>query len=68
MNKTTLLQIGTGSFEQIPDWDGVKGFWYDQEVYSGTPTAITTDTVIASQAASLNTNGDKNTYTYKLKY
>jgi len=68
MNKTTLLQIGATAFEQIPDWDGAKGFWYDQEVYSGTPTAITTDTIIGSQAASLNTNGDKNTYTYKLKY
>ena len=68
MNKTTLLQTGTWSWEQIPDWDSSEGFWYDQEVYSGTPTTITTDTIIGSESASLNTNWDKNSYVYKLKY
>jgi hypothetical protein len=68
MNKTTLLQTWTWSWEQVPDWDGSEGFWYDQEVYSWTPTAIVTDTVIGSESASLNTNGDKNSYIYRLKY
>ena len=68
MNKTTILQTWTGAWEQVPDWDNSEGFWYDQEVYSGTPTAITTDTLIGSEAASLNTNGDKNSYIYRLKY
>lgn len=68
MNKTQLLLSGTWAWEQVPDWDGSEGFGYDQEVYSWSPTAIVTDTIIGSESASLNTNGDKNSYIYKLKY
>lgn len=54
--------------EVIPNWNGSTGFGYEEEPYSGTINTIITDTFIGSWALFVNTNGDKNTYTYKIKF
>ena len=64
LNKNTTL---TYSGETIPDWDGTIGFGYDQDVYTGSISLIWVDENIGTQVASINTNGDLNTYTYKIK-
>ncbi len=47
--------------DTIDTWDGTDGWGHDD---SGTMTAIGTNTVIASAPENINTNGQKNTYTY----
>lgn len=52
----------------IDDWNGSQGFWYDQNPYSSTVQKINPNTIIGSQTGSINTDGNKNTYTYRIKY
>jgi hypothetical protein len=61
---TTLLNYDTAS---IPTWDSSEGFWYQQVPYWGSLSAINTDQVIASQAELINTNGNRNSYTYDIQ-
>ncbi|NUJ97685.1 hypothetical protein HGA92_02755 [Candidatus Gracilibacteria bacterium] len=57
---------GTGNM--IEDWDGTKGFGYDFAPYTGSVQKINnSNIVLVSQNKNLNTNGEKNTYTYKIK-
>jgi len=65
MNKTQLMT--NHNSDEIRDYDWVKWVWYDQEIYSGDVTAISTNTIIANQAAILNTDWNKNTYTIRFK-
>lgn len=66
MLKTALLEKEPGI--DIIDWNGAEWFGYDQDSYSGNISNMGTTQAVASQTWSINTNGEKNTYTYKLKY
>ncbi len=66
MLKTNLLSKQV--WVSINDWNGTEWFWYDQESYSGNIQAISTSENIASQTGGINTDWEKNTYTYRLKY
>ncbi len=52
----------------IWDWDGSKWFWYDQSPYSWSILTINPHTILGTQTGSINTNGNKNVYTYRVKY
>ena len=65
MRQTSNMTTG---LDDIPNWNGVLWFWYDAFPYTSNISTIANPTTIATQAKSINTNGDKNTYTYKLKY
>lgn len=66
MIKNTQLALWSWS---ILDWDGVKWYWYDESPYSWTPTALGAgSTTLWSEVKNLNIDGDKNTYTYTLKF
>lgn len=58
----------TYAYGTIPDWDGIQWFWFDVFPYSWLIQTINAWTLIASQSWSLNTDGNQNTYTYKVKY
>ncbi|MCH2188344.1 hypothetical protein MK079_00760, partial [Candidatus Gracilibacteria bacterium] len=64
MNTTTLPSY---SSESLSDWDGSDGFGYQASPFSGTITTIASNQNIASQASGINTNGQKNTYTYDIQ-
>ena len=66
MIKDNLLELDAD--DAINDWDGSTGFWYDSDPYTSTISIINSVENIASQTGSINTNGDKNTYQYKIKY
>lgn len=51
----------------IPDWDGVRGFWYEESPF-GTINSFWSATNIVSETRNLNINGEKNTYSYDIKY
>lgn len=53
--------------EIIPDWDGAKWFWYEETPF-GTVNSFWSGFTIANEVKNLNINGEKNTYTYNLKY
>ena len=53
--------------EQIELWNGTTGFGYDPAPYSSNISTIGTDQNIGTQAANINTNWDKNTYTFDIK-
>jgi len=57
----------TEGVENIPSWDTVKGYGYDQSPFSSSISTINTDEVLATQSASINIDGNKNTFTYNLK-
>lgn len=66
MIKNTNLDLDANN--SITDWNGTAGFWYDSLPYTSSLTALWSGINIATQTGSLNANGDKNTYTYKVKY
>ncbi len=53
--------------ESLWAWDGSTWFGYDLAPYSSSITAIGADELVATQVKNINTDGDKNTYTYDLK-
>ncbi len=53
---------------QIENWDWIKWFWYDKEIYTNNINYINTNQIIKSEAKNININWDKNTYIYKLKF
>jgi len=65
LNKNTTLAY---SSETISDWDGTAWFGYDQDIYTGNISLIALDENIGTQASSINTNWNLNTYTYKIKF
>ncbi|MDA9129058.1 hypothetical protein N9J72_01105 [Candidatus Gracilibacteria bacterium] len=66
MLKNTNLDLdGSNS---ITDFNGTTGFGYDSLPYSSTITALGSSINLATQTGSINVNGGKNTYTYKLRY
>jgi hypothetical protein len=57
--------------ETINYWNGTIGWGYDQwngTSYPGTIISTGTTGTLATQVANINTNGAKNTYTYRIKY
>lgn len=58
----------TYDYGVIPDWNGTQWFWFDAFPYSWTIQTINTWTTIVSQTWSLNTDGNQNTYVYRIKY
>jgi len=51
----------------IPDWDGIKWFWYEPDPF-GTVNAFGTGNIIWSENRNLHPDGEKYTYSYDLKY
>jgi len=64
MNTDTPL---TYTSENIWNYDGSTGFWYQSAPFSGTITSIWTNENIASQSSSINTNGEKNEFTFQIQ-
>jgi hypothetical protein len=65
LNKTSLMQ--NINLDEIVDWDWSQWVWYDKDPYSSSINTISTDELLFTEPANLNTSWDKNTYTYKLK-
>jgi len=57
----------TEGTEVIPSFDGTIWYGFQQTPYAGIISQINTNQNIATQATSINTNGDKNTYTYDIQ-
>ncbi len=55
------------SWDQIPDWDGTNGFWYQNTPFSWNINTISNQEVVWSQNQNINTNGEKNTYTFEIQ-
>ena len=53
--------------ENIGAWNGSVWFWYDLAPYSTNIAEIGTNEPVATQIKNINTNGNKNIYTYDLK-
>jgi hypothetical protein len=65
---TMLKQTDMDNTENIiPDWDGSLGFGYQPSPF-GVVSSFGAGNLVASQGANLNINGDKNIYTYDIKY
>ena len=64
MNTTSLPSY---SWEFIQNWDWTSWYGYDQNPYSGSLSPMWVNQSVASEGASLNTNGVKNTYSYDIK-
>ncbi len=65
MDPNTDLTLGLDS---IPIWDLTTGFWYQPPPYVGTVLSHSWWVIIWSEPTSININGNKNTYTYNLRY
>ncbi|MDC0505967.1 PA14 domain-containing protein [Candidatus Gracilibacteria bacterium] len=55
------------SSENISNWNGIQGFGYQNTPPTGVISTINSDENIGSQTALLNTNGDRNTYTFQIQ-
>ena len=64
MDRSSLFEYTP---ETIPSWDGSLGYGYDLSPYTSNISAIGTNQLIATQVQNINTNGNKNTYTYGIK-
>lgn len=53
--------------EEIPSYNGTLWYGYQQTPYAWDISSILTNQNIATQAALINTNGNKNTYTYDIQ-
>lgn len=51
----------------IINWDGSEWIWYDKTPYTVTNLNINSNPALYTQSASLNVNGDYNTYEYRVK-
>lgn len=65
LNKDTTITDWTAI---ITDWNWVDWFWYDKNPYTSIINLINTNQIIATQTWSININGNKNTYTYTVKF
>jgi hypothetical protein len=64
LNKNPSL---TYSWAIIDDWDWNKWFWYDDDPYWPDISTINTNQIVASESQNINSDWNKNTYTYNLK-
>jgi len=64
MEKQTDLQNPP---DIVGDWDGVKGFWYSPDPFI-TTNSFWSWITIAGESRDLNIDGEKNIYTYDIKY
>mgnify|MGYP005620631597 CR=1 FL=1 len=64
MNRKNDLAYNSQSIESF---DGSTGYWYRPAPLSGNIQTIATDQVVSSQASNINSNGDRNIYTYELQ-
>ncbi len=53
--------------DTLPNWDGTRWFWYEAAPFWSVNN-IGTGATIASETQNINTNWEKNTYSYDLKY
>jgi len=49
------------------EYDGTTGYWYDSTPLNGTIQSISSIETFASQSANINTNWEKNIYTYYVR-
>jgi hypothetical protein len=57
--------------DTITVYSGSTGWWYDKNIWSGYSSTITahgTTQTIVSVAKNINTNWQRNTFTYRIKY
>lgn len=64
MDRSSSLSYNS---ENIPSYNGTVWYWFQQTPYTGVISEIWTSENIATQVALINTNGDKNTYTYDIQ-
>jgi len=64
MNTTTLP---TYSWVEIEHWDTTKWYWYDVAPFTWNISTMSVNQNIATQAANININGNKNVYTYDIR-
>ncbi|MDD3646411.1 MAG: cadherin repeat domain-containing protein [Candidatus Gracilibacteria bacterium] len=64
-----LNKIGPVIYDifEIVDYNGVNGVGYDKEPYTSSIHKINPNEIIATQGGSINTNGEKNIYIYKIR-
>lgn len=62
--------LGTISGSTISVWDGTSGWGYEKlnGIYTDTLSSHGTKVVFASQTKSINTNGERNMYTYRVRW
>lgn len=68
---TPITNLISSAPATINYWNGTIGWGYDLWngfSYSGTITSHSPSVTIATQIQSINTSGEKNTYTYRIKY
>jgi len=53
---------------QIQDWNWVNGFWFENQPYTSTINLINIDEIITTQAPSINTDWNQNTYIYNIRF
>ena len=56
------------SWVNIPIWDNTTWFGYQEPPYAGVILSHSWGIIVGSESASLNPDGEKNTYTYNLRY
>lgn len=56
--------------DMIPYWNSIVGWWYDlwSGGFSGLLSSHSPNATLATQVQNINPNGERNTYTYRIKY
>lgn len=57
----------TSEIFEIAEWNGINGYGYEKTPFSGNISTIHIDEIIVNEIPTLNTDGNKNTYTYDIK-
>ena len=65
LNKTSNML--NGWWDQIINWDWSLWIWYEWDPFTNSISTINPDEIILNQTWSINTNWEKNTYSYKIK-
>lgn len=68
MNKSAFINNGVN---EILDWDGMYGFWYDEfngSSYTNSLSSIASNATITTEWLNINPTGEQRIYTYRIKY
>ncbi len=71
LSSTSGNSLASTESNSINYWNGTNGWWYDLwngSAWTNTITSHSPNATLATTPANLNQNGDKNTYTYKIRY
>jgi Concanavalin A-like lectin/glucanases superfamily/Bacterial Ig-like domain len=71
LSSTSGNSLASTGSNSINYWNGTNGWWYDLwngSAWTNTITSHSPNATLATTPANLNQNGDKNTYTYKIRY